>query len=956
MDIKQQIKDFLSFFSKLKGDEKGEAQPFCDRLFRAFGHDGIFEAGGALEARIKFHTGKTKFVDCLWSPPGRSGVLIEMKKRAEVNLENHFPQARDYWMEMKPEREIGPGSRKPRYVILCNFDKFIIYDELTKVDEFKTTELPERWTALKFLLPEEEEPVFGINTKEISKKAARQIGELFKYLVEDKEQPRETAQRFVLQCVVALFSDKFGLLPEEGFFHSLIRDCLKKPNDSYDLIGGLFRQMASPRRADGGRFAKVVYFNGGLFEDVKPIELDKKALEILRDASLENWKKVNPSIFGSLFEGTMNKKERHNYGAHYTFEVDIYKIVYPTIIKPWNEKIKRAGTRKELLELRDELSRFQVLDPACGCGNFLFIAYLALKDIEMKIIEKIAGEFERTKKLQLGMSVVSTKQFWGIDILPIAVEIAKMTMMLAKEIAWERWGDRISPLLGKIGSSDEPRLPLDNLDDHFFCRDAILEDWPEFDVVIGNPPFQSKNKMKQEMDVTYIENIKKHYPEIPGRADYCVYWLRKTHDLLKEGQRAGLVGTNTIRQNYSREGGLDYIIKHGGTITDAVSTQEWSGEAAVHVSIVNWIKGNESGEKTLSMQQFNQPDSPFKYCHPKTINSALALTVDLSSAKPLAVNEDSHCCYQGQTHGHKGFLLPRAKAEAMIQEHPEYAEILFPFLIGDELLKNIDSLPSRYVIDFRKCDCFKAATYQQLHEIVRRKVYADKKAKAEKEPPSKDHENAFKTWWQLFRPRGRLIDLLETHSRYIACSRVTKFPIFEFIHTQIHPNDALQIFPMEDDYSFGILQSSLHWLWFTARCSTHEERPRYTSNTVFDSFPWPQKPTGEQIAKIAKLAVELRLKRREIMVKYGYSLRKLYQMMDATPKNPVSSIQKKLDMAVCEAYGFKKNADYLQCLLDLNLKLYEKQQNGQFVQGPGFPTGVADVKKFITEDSIKIEF
>ena len=206
MSMTEKLQEFVTYAKQLKGDEKGEAQLFCDRFFRAFGHAGIIEANGTLEARIKFSSGRTKFADCIWSPPNRDGVLIEMKKRSIRDLETHFAQARDYWIEMNPEKVIGPGSQKPKYIILCNFDRFSIYRQLSFVDEIKIDEIIDRVGAFNFMLPEQREPIFHHNVEVISQNAARTIGELFKYLVFEKKEDRETAQRFLLQCVLALFS------------------------------------------------------------------------------------------------------------------------------------------------------------------------------------------------------------------------------------------------------------------------------------------------------------------------------------------------------------------------------------------------------------------------------------------------------------------------------------------------------------------------------------------------------------------------------------------------------------------------------------------------------------------------------------------------------------------------------------------------------------------------------
>lgn len=975
---KHDIEDFVSFVkTNLSGDEKGQAQTFCDRLFRAFGHQGIYEANGQFELRVKEADSKsTKYIDCIWCPAGKDGVLIEMKSRSIKNLESHFPQARDYWFNLIPSRDIGPGCRKPRYIILCNFDKFIIYDEMNKMDEVTLDELPERYSCLSFL--EGKTPIFQDNTEEISRDAAKLMGELYKYLTLERHEDKQRAQHFILQCVLAFFSEDVDLLPR-GFFTQIIQDCIDGKCNAYDEIGNLFRQMASPTPARGGRFKDIRYFNGGLFKEIDPVDLDEYSLNVLHQVALKDWTKVNPSIFGSLFEGTMSSDERHQFGAHFTSEVDMLRVITPTIIRPWKEKIAKANTITELNDIRRQMSEYRVLDPACGCGNFLFVAYREMKELECQVIDKIFSlpEFhqnsnqkvpgQRWKEVKVNFkSVIETSNFFGIDVQSRAVELAKMTMMIAKEICNATYQKRISQYGSALDLNSA--LPLDNMDNNILLRDALFDEWPAFDVVIGNPPYQSKNKMNQELGAAYVARLREAFPDVPGRADFCVYWFRKAHDLMKKGQYAGLVGTNTIRQNYSRMGGLDYIVEKDGTILDSVSTQVWSGDAAVYVSIATWKKGEEKRKKILSIQRGDSKNSPFEDYELDEINSSLSL-FNVSKAKALKCNKNSSVCYQGQTQGSNYFLLTNEQAIPYLVDKRN-TEVLRPYLIGDELLGIYHSKPQRYIIDFRKAnDVFEASSYKDLYDYIHELVYPELKKKADKEiddnekakkenpnyRDKKDHQSAFKKWYRLFRPRNELMDMIQEHDRYIVCSRVTKRPIFEFISKDINPGDALQAFPVDDDYSFGILQSTIHWEWFVARCSTLKGDWRYTSDTVFDSFPWPQNPTKKQIEEVAKQAKALRDKRNELMAKHHYTLRQLYRIMDDTPDNPVSEIQARLDNAVRDAYGMSHNADILQFLLNLNGRVFEKEQRGEKVQGPGLPDKIKDKTPLISSDCVKLE-
>jgi len=314
-ELKSALIDFVRFAQTLRGDEKSEAQTFLDHFFRALGHDGVIEAGATFEFRVAKKPGspqlelikgngapartkaRKKFADLLW--PDR--VLIEMKSRGE-KLERYYDQAFDYWSHIIPQR--------PPFVILCNFDEFWIYDFNTQlfdpVDRVVLNELPENAASFNFLLSIWKKPVFSNNRVEVTRKAADEMATVFREIVARGED-RQRAQRFILQLLVAMVAEDIGLLPLK-WSRRFCSNVHRKARAHTDLIGGLFRQMATENPARGGRFQNVQYFNGGSFEVVDPIELKRPESYRLHEAARYNdWSKVRPEIFGTLFQDSMDK-------------------------------------------------------------------------------------------------------------------------------------------------------------------------------------------------------------------------------------------------------------------------------------------------------------------------------------------------------------------------------------------------------------------------------------------------------------------------------------------------------------------------------------------------------------------------------------------------------------------------------------------------------------------------
>jgi len=977
-DRKQRLAEFVGWAAEhIQGDEKGEAQIYLDRLFAAFERKGVKEAGATLEQRVKKADNRgTAFADLVWKPI----VLIEMKRRGE-NLTRHYRQAFDYWTRLVPGR--------PRYVVLCNFDEFWVYDFETQmdspVDKLPLVELPQRWGPLAFLFPTDERPVFGNDQEAVTRQAADRLVVCFNKLIARKVD-RDLAQRFILQALVALFSEDIGLL-EPYTLTRLLEDC-KTPPDSYDLLGGLFEAMNTPGLTSGGRFKGVDYFDGGLFARPARLELYPDELAQLRQAAKSDWSQVRPEIFGVLFERSMDQEERHAFGAHYTSPVDIMKIVGPTIVEPWRERIEKARSLRQLRELLQRMHDFTVLDPACGSGNFLYLAYREMKRLEARIFERFAELSKENHAAQRRFGFVTAGNFHGIDISPFAVELAKVTMMIARKLAIDEL------------HITEPALPLDNLDANFIAGDALVDEsgaaraWPKADAIISNPPYLGAKRLKPERGADYVNAVRRLYPEIPGMADYCVWWFRKAHDHLSPCTakdtltgRAGLVGTQNVRNNQSRVGGLDHVVKDG-TIVEAVDNQPWSGEANVHVSIVNWVKTQESSllpvkrrlwytvdptqpllEADAAAQGHRRTVTPGKrravrkaksfelaYRDCDNINSALSDQKDVSMARVLKVNQEPRHVFNGQFPRHQGFVLEPWEAKEFIAKDTQNREVVHPYLIGREMLTA--GTPQRWIIDFQKMSVLDARAYAQPFARVQSLVlphiraYAAREKRATGKTTGQD-QSWLRTWWQHFRCRKEMVDAIRTVSRYLACAEVTKRPIFCFLDPDIRPDHTLEAFIFEDDYSFGILQSNVHWVWFTTKCSKLKSDFRYTPESVFDTFPWPQFPKTKQVNAVAQAGRDVRRVREKALDKIRGGLRAVYRTLELPGKNPLKDAHVALDDAVLGAYGFSPKKDLLGQLLALNLDVAGRIDAGRPVTAPGIPPDYPDASRLITGDCIR---
>lgn len=899
MADQQALHTFAQWAGSIRGDEASEAQTFLIRLLQAWGWADQVEAGTTFERKIPkgSRDGGMGKADALIEGT-RASVLVEMKSRGKA-LAPHFPQLQRYWMYLAP---------KPAYCILCNFDEIWVYDINELVDEplvkLRVADLASQSSSLAFLSKTQEPVHFGLNQIEVTEAQARRMGELFRRLRERGEKSGDftalESQRFVLQCVLSMFAEDRGLLPNLQFTQAL--DACHKGQSSYDVLGNLFGEMNTPGTTPGGQFRGTPYFNGGIFAHIPRLELLSDELKLLSASAKENWQRVRPSIFGNIFEASSDDATRHAHGQHFTSEVDMLQIIRPTIVEPWEERIAQAGTIGELEALRQALTQYRVCDPACGSGNFLYMGYNAVKELEVSILRRI--EERRTsdaKKDQGVLGLVTPLQFFGMDTSPFAVELARVTLMIARKVANDRLG------------LTERDLPLDNLDNNIRVADALFTSWPKADTYVGNPPFLGTHYMRRDLGDDYVDKLYLEYPNMKD-VDFCTHWFRKAHEAIGDDGRAGLVGTNSIREGKSRKASLEYIINNGGFISNAISSQKWSGEASVYVSIVNWSRHRSSM-------------CVLDGCTVPQINSSLRSGLDITVCPKIKANICTS--FVGVQPNSKGFNVDPTTAAEWLAADPRNTEVVKPFSMGSNLAKRPLGKPDRWIIDFGDRSLEEVESYPLPYRQVVNLVRPERQTNREQVMREK--------WWRFKRTNTAMREALASLNQFFAVGEVSKWAVFIPCKKEWLPGNKNKVVASDDFYILGILTSSVHRTWMDVQKGTLKADIAYTHDTIFETFPFPQIVAPELVQQIRQAMTTLNDYRNEVMVAKNWGITDLYNAYFNEPASQLAKLHRGLDALVLKSYGWKGSEDILSNLLDLNQELAEREDEGLPVVGPWDP-------------------
>jgi N-6 DNA Methylase len=828
----------------------------------------------------------------------------EMKAPSEKELGKHHAQLLGYWARMRT-----------RYMVLCNFRELWIYDtedehgQLAPKTVIPLHDLPARADALRFLRGEE--PDLAARSERVTAQAARALGRLVRDLIETSDahdKDRDRIAKLVLECVFAMFAEDTDLIPP-GMFANAMGEANRL--ERMDPVWSLFDDFGRKSPRDRGNpFAP--YVNGPLFDQKHPkLPLARTHINVLYQAAHNfDWQDVRPEIFGSIFEQALSPIERHELGAHFTREADIAKVVMPTVIEPWRARIQHIATIKDAVRVVDEMRAFHVLDPACGCGNFLYVVYREMKRLESALAKKWTVVFHHMAKRRADVRpppprpYFSLQQIHGIEKNEFATQLARVVLWIGEHLAKRELG------------LEEQTLPLKNLEDNIRNGDALLVDWPRPEgelAIVGNPPYLGGRKLRTELGDEYVEWLFAKYPG-DRAADLVTYWFGRSLDVLRPGERAGFVCTNSIAQNESREASIDKIIEKGGTITDAWKSYPWPGEAVVHIGIVNWVMAPWEGVKTLDGNEV------------ASISPGLTQAVDLTSAQQLPANHD--LCFQGVIVRNHEFVLTREQRDELISGDPASGPVIRPFLIGRDVNREIEQKPTRWVIDFGIMSKEDAQNFAGAFRYVQKHVY----------PVRMRHKDAadFKLWWRLWRPRPALgaaivslkhVLVIPCASPHLVVSRQRANSCFDH---------QLMVVARDDWYTFGVIQSRIHETWAWARGSTLKGDLRYTNTTIFETFPFPLHPKAEYYpskrpqtteAKHVMETAEAFDKMRSAACKARkLGLTKIHNMLKAGELPELGAAYETMNDAVAACYGFPKGVwkderETLRRLLELNHKI-----------------------------------
>lgn len=901
-----------------RGDEKQDTQSFWLALLQKV--YGVAEPEKYMRFEVRVKIDNTDFIDGLIE---KTHVLIEQKSYG-INLRKGIKQSNGSMLTPygQARRYAGslPHNQNPRWIVVCNFEEFWIYDMNRPNDDpeiLKLANLEKEYSRLNFLVDTGDENIK--REMEISIQAGELVGRLYDaFLKQYKEPESEHAQKSLnmlcVRLVFCMYAEDAGIFGKPNMFHDYMSK--RGVQAGRRALIDLFRVLdckpdeRDPYLADDDPdLAAFPYVNGGLFSDedieIPPFNDEIFALLLSRASECFDWSEISPTIFGAVFESTLNPETRRKGGMHYTSIENIHKVIDPLFmddLKAEFETIKQDAVlrtrRAKLTRFQDKLAGLKFLDPACGSGNFLTETYLSLRKMENEVLElllggQIAMGFENASPIK-----VSIQQFYGIEINNFAVTVAKTALWIAESQMMKRTEDIVHMNLDFLPLKTYTKITEGN---------ALRIDWEtviskyELNYIMGNPPFVGARLMS-ETQKSDVNRIFAGWNSI-GNLDYVCCWYKKAADLMKgTAVRAALVSTNSVTQGESVALLWKPLFEEGVHIDFAHRTFRWDSEASskahVHCVIVGFSIAPNSAPRRIFID--NRPQIA------SNINGYL---IDMDNI--FIESRNKPLCYVPEIGiGNKpidggNYLFTEEEMREFIAKEPASSKWFKPWYGSQEFINQ----KPRYCLWLGECppnvlrkmpECMKRV------EAVRNFRLASKSAGTVKlaDRPTRFHvENM---------PKGTYVVIPEVSSekrRYVPIG---------YMDSTVLCSNKLRLMPDAGLYHFGVLTSNVHMSWMRTVCGRLKSDYSYSVNIVYNNFPWPT-PTPAQKARIEQTAQAI-LDARALYP--DCSLADLYNRTTMPPE--LNNAHQDNDRAVMTAYGIPVNGTNEASCVAWLMRMYQK--------------------------------
>ncbi|MES1991698.1 MAG: DNA methyltransferase [Pseudomonadota bacterium] len=835
------------------------------------------------------------------------------------------------------------------------------------LDDLRDAEVRERlrlvWTDPLALDP-------ARKSAEVTRDIAERLAKIAKALEVRGHDAGKVAE-FLMRCLFTMFAEDVKLLPE-GSFTKLLEQMKDTPDKFRFALEDLWKAM----NAGGytGTINDIVKrFNGGLFANPQAIALEPDEIHELFVAARRDWRDVEPAIFGTLLERALDKRDRHKLGAHYTPRAYVERLVVPTIIEPltddWKvvqaeaEQLMNTGkpaeARAAVRAFHQQLCKTRVLDPACGTGNFLYVAMELMKRLEGEVLDYLSDLGEEQYVLEMSDHTVDPHQFLGLEINPRAVQIADLVLWIGF-IKWQiRTGGQNAisePVLRAFGNikeqdavlaydkrelqRDDQGKPVTRWDGETMKKHPVTgEDvpdetarvelytysnpkpavWPESEFIVGNPPFIGVRVLRSTIGDEYVEAIQSAYSYLPDTIDFVMYWWSKAAEAVrtKNANRFGLITTNSITQPFSRPVLQRQLIDQQGLkLVLAVRDHPWvesDNGAAVRIAMtVGASSSSNSPIRIGSIIAGSFDDLIFRDC--RSIGPNLSSFADVKNAEPLLANIS--ICFQGVAPGNDGFKLSPSELIGLGIDEKKLPTIVRRYIIGKDIVQHFEK---RFIIDaYGLSEENLRVTFPTLYQHLLNRV------KPERDQNKNARRKMF--WWVFATAATQMRKALADCDRFIVTPYTAKHRPFTFISGDVVPDAMAYAIATTSSWILAVLTSSMHQLWALTAGGTLEDRPRYNSKATFDPFPFPD-PTDKLKSELRALGERLDAFRKERQAEHPdltmtsmYNVLERLRELDADPAaapltdkerliherglvSVLRQIHDEIDAKVFEAYG-----------------------------------------------------